>query len=323
METFYPLRFNPVYKDYPWGGSRIPKRYNRKQAKGVIAESWEISTHPDGLTEIANGPLTGKTLADLLPKHKTVLLGTNVLGNDFPLLIKLIDARDTLSIQVHPNETNAAAVNGEPKTEMWYFLADDKSAQVYCGFKPGVDREIFLQAMENKTLSKILRTIPAKIGEAVFVPAGCVHAIDKGCLILEIQQNSNTTYRIDDWGRTTNGMARELHLNQALQVIDWGNNKNPRCTPSPFEEAGVQGLEIKRSSYFRLDRFELTTEQPISMSGESFHAVFIPEGTGSISWSGGEEILTSGQSWLIPAALGDYTIRPENALMLLRVTIPI
>lgn len=315
MEKLYPLRFNPVYKDYIWGGSRIPKLYKRNEPDGIYAESWEISTHPDGTTAIANGPLAGKTLQDLLPEHKTALLGSNVKGGDFPLLIKLIDARDTLSVQVHPNDASAAAVKGDPKTEMWYFLEGDGTAQIYCGLKPGIGKEEFLLAMENKTFAGILQSIPARKGEAVFVPGGRVHAIGAGCLILEIQQNSNTTYRIYDWNRAdAGGKGRELHIDKALKVIDWENNGDPRCK--------VSGTEIKTSPYFRLDRFELSAGKVFPNSGKSFHALFVAEGSGTILWDGGEEKLSPGQSWLVPAALGEYRVQPGGKMTLLCITVP-
>lgn len=316
MTTLYPLRFNPVYKDYLWGGSRIPKLFNRDLPDGIYAESWEISTHPDGTTTISNGPLAGKSLSDLLPEHKTDLLGTNVPGDDFPLLIKLIDAKQKLSVQVHPNDGNAEAVNGQPKTEMWYFLEGAGSASIYCGLKPGIGKEDFLNAMENKTFADILQEIPAYKGEAAFVPGGRVHAIGAGCLILEIQQNSNTTYRIYDWGRVgADGKPRELHIDKALQVIDWENNDNPLCE--------VRGTEIKTFPYFRLDRFELTDEQTFPMDGKSFHALFVAEGSGTLVSESGEETMAVGQSWLVPAALGEYSVRPDGGSMtLLCITLP-
>lgn len=316
MEKLYPLRFNPVYKDYIWGGSRIPKLFNRNESEGIYAESWEISTHPDGTTTIANGPFTGKPLQSFLPERKIALFGTNIKGDDFPLLIKLIDARDRLSVQVHPNAGNAVAVGGEPKTEMWYFLEGDGSAQIYCGLKPGVGKMEFLKALENKTFANILQSIPVKKGEAVFVPGGRVHAIGADCLILEIQQNSNTTYRIYDWDRVdASGKGRELHIDKALKVIDWENNGDPCCKNS--------GTEIKTSPYFRLDRFNLSVTQTFPMSGKSFHALFVAEGAGVISWDGGEEKMLPGQSWLVPAALGSYTICPaDSALTLLCITVP-
>lgn len=318
MNTCYPLRFQPVYKDYLWGGSRIPERFHRDLPEGVYAESWEISTHPDGPTPIANGPLAGRTLRELFPDHRDELLGTRVSGDDFPLLIKLIDARDTLSVQVHPNDANAAAVGGDPKTEMWYFLEGDGSARVYCGLRPGVDRAHFLKALEEKSFADLLHAVPVQKGEAVFVPGGRVHAIGAGCLILEIQQNSNTTYRIYDWDRVgADGRPRELHVENALQVIDWESPGDPLCRP--------EGTVIQSCPWFRLERFELSGngQQTFATSGESFHALFAAEGSATLSWKSGSEPVTSGQSWLLPAALGAYSIRPgAEGTTLLRVSIP-
>lgn len=316
MEQLYPLRFVPVYKDYLWGGSRIPRVFNREMPEGIYAESWEISTHPDGATAIANGPLAGQTLRDLLPQHKEALLGRRVQGDDFPLLIKLIDARDKLSVQVHPNDENAAAVNGDPKTEMWYFLEGDADAQIYCGLKPGIGKQEFLQAMENKTFAEVLQSIPARSGEAVFVPGGRVHAIGTGCLILEIQQNSNTTYRIYDWDRTdAAGQARELHIDQAMQVIDWENNGDPHCR--------VVGTTIERCDYFQLDRYELTAPQRFSAYEQSFQAFFVAAGEGVLRWADGEEAFSAGQSWLVPAALEEVEWIPStDCATILCTTIP-
>lgn len=316
MESLYPLRFNPVYKDYLWGGVRIPERFDRDLPEGVYAESWEISTHPDGPSVIANGPLAGKTLSDLLPKHQAELLGSHVQKNDFPLLIKVIDAHQKLSVQVHPNEDTAAAVNGAPKTEMWYFLDGDPGAKIYCGLKPGIGRAEFLKAIQEKTFEDILQTIPADPGRAVFVPGGCVHAIGEGCLILEIQQNSNTTYRIYDWDRTdADGTSRELHIDKALQVIDWENNGDPRCEPC--------GTTIHRCEYFQLDRHDITGKTPFTLSGKSFHALFVEKGAGRIRWATGEAPFVCGQSWLVPAGLGDYEMIPDGGpLTVLKICVP-
>jgi len=316
MNRLYPLRFDPVYKDYLWGGNHIPRIFSRDMSDGIYAESWEISTHPDGATPIVNGPCTGKTLGDLLNEGKTDILGTAVAGDDFPLLIKLIDARDMLSVQVHPNDGNAAEVDGDPKTEMWYFLEGDSGAQVYCGLKPGIGKDEFLKAMENDTFADILQSIPAQKGDAVFVPGGRVHAIGVGCLILEIQQNSNTTYRIYDWDRVdADGNGRELHIDKAMQVINWDNHDDPHCQAS--------GTTIQTCEYFQLDRFDFSEETERRTTGESFHALFVAEGTGKIHWDGGKEELAPGQSWLVPAAMGTYAICPNGpVLQVLQTTVP-
>ncbi len=201
--NLYPLKFEPVYKNYPWGGSRIPETYHRNVPAGIYAESWEISDHDDGMSVVSNGPLAGQALHDILKNNPGGILGTNVPGTRFPLLIKLIDAKQKLSVQVHPNDETAAHFGGEAKTEMWYLLGDNKT-QIYCGLNEGITKESFLQAVEDGTSGKTMRRVPVEKDSAVFVRGGRIHAIDTGCLILEIQQNSNTTYRIYDWGRMGN-----------------------------------------------------------------------------------------------------------------------
>jgi len=192
---------------------------------------------------------------------------------------------------------------------------------IYCGLNPDIGKTELLEALENKTVADILRKVPAVPGEAVFVPGGRVHAIGAGCLILEIQQNSNTTYRLYDWDRTgTDGKPRELHIEKALQVIDWENEGDPHCTPRPFIENGIEGLEIKRSDYFKLDRFKISAPAAFELDGSTFHALFIADGEGALSWVDGSEPLTKGQSWLVPAGLSTY--RMEGNATLLRVTLP-
>jgi len=319
MENIYPLKFKPVYKNYIWGGSRIPRIYHRNVPDGIYAESWEISDRDDGMSVVTNGPLAGGTLRDILSEYGKSILGTAVGGTRFPLLFKLIDSKQKLSVQVHPNDDNAAACNGEAKTEMWYMLDD---GQVYCGLNEGVTRERFLQAVENGTSGEMLRKVPLKKGEAVFVPGGRVHAIDGGCLILEIQQNSNTTYRLYDWGRLgTDGKPRELHIDKAIQVINWNDHENPKVTPVLLtDEEDFQRLKILKCRYFLLEelRFKRTVEIP--MSGKTFHALFTTEGEAEILWDGGTETAPAGTSVLIPSDIGHYALR--GSATVLRTSIP-
>ena len=229
--TVYPMTFKPVYKDYPWGGTRIPETYNRDVPPGICAESWELADHNDGMSIVANGLLAGKTLREVLQDNPSGIMGTRTAGERFPLLIKLIDAKQKLSVQVHPNDTTAAEFGGAAKTEMWYLLGEN-DAQVYCGLNEGVTKESFTQAVAEGTSGETMRAIPVQKDSAVFVRGGRIHAIDEGCLILEIQQNSNTTYRIYDWDRTDNdGKPRELHIEQAINVINWSNTENALVQP--------------------------------------------------------------------------------------------
>jgi mannose-6-phosphate isomerase len=317
----YPLKFKPVYKDYPWGGSRIPKTFNRQLPPGTYAESWEIADHNDGMSIVSNGPLAGKTLHEILQTNPTEILGHNVKGNTFPLLIKLIDAKQKLSVQVHPNNQTATQFGGEAKTEMWYLLGENP-AQVYCGLKAGTTRESFLQAIADGSSGETMRPIPVEKDNAIFVPGGRVHAIDEGCLILEIQQNSNTTYRIYDWDRMGNdGKPRDLHIDQAVEVINWNDHGNPLVEPKLLvDTAAFQCWEVLECDFFRLEKLRFSQPQEVPMSGKTFHALFITEGEAKITWDEGSETAKAGESILVPAALPAYTLSGKATI--LRTTLP-
>lgn len=317
----YPMKFTPVYKDYPWGGSRIPETYNRDVPEGVYAESWEIADHDDGMSIVANGPLTGQSLREVLQADPTGIMGSSVEGTKFPLLIKLIDSKQKLSVQVHPNDETAALYGGEAKTEMWYLLGDN-TPQVYCGLNEGVTKESFLKAVAEGTSGETMHPVPVGKESAVFVRGGRVHAIDEGCLILEIQQNSNTTYRIYDWGRMGNdGQPRELHIDQAVEVINWNDSENPLIEPSLLVDTdGVKCWEVLKCEYFRLEKLILSVPLEVPMDGSSFHALFVSGGEVTVEWDGGCETLTAGGSMLIPAALPAYTLA-GNATVL-RTSLP-
>jgi mannose-6-phosphate isomerase len=321
MNDCYPLLFTPVYKDYLWGGTRIPETYNRDIPDGIYAESWEIADHDDGMSVVSNGPMTGKTLREILQSRSREILGSKLKGTRFPLLIKLIDAKKKLSVQVHPNDKTAARFGGDAKTEMWYLLGDNK-AQVFCELKDGITKERFIQAVENGTSGSTIQPVPVEKGSAVFVRGGRVHAIDEGCLILEIQQNSNTTYRICDWGRVgPDGKPRELHIQKALDVIEWDDHENPIITPSVrIDTDTFQCTEILKCEYFRLEKLRFSAPIEVPMSGETFHALFVAEGTAVIRWGTKNLSAPAGTSILVPAALPAYTL--DGTATVLRTTIP-
>jgi mannose-6-phosphate isomerase len=319
--SLYPLLFKPVYKDYPWGGTRIPETFHRDLPPGIYAESWEISDREDGMSLVTNGPLTGKAIREILQADAEAILGSNVAGTKFPLLIKLIDAKQKLSVQVHPNDETAAKFGGEAKTEMWYLLGDNNT-RIFCGLNDGVTKESFLQAVADGTSGDTMRPVPVKKDDAVFVRGGRVHAIDAGCLILEIQQNSNTTYRIYDWGRMGNdGKPRPLHIEQALDVINWDDHENPLVEPELLVDTDTfQRWEILQCEYFRVEKLTFHEPQHEAPDGTTFHALFVAEGKTTLSW--GDETLEApaGTSILIPAALPAYTLAGEATV--LRTTIP-
>ncbi|MFC1467520.1 type I phosphomannose isomerase catalytic subunit [Verrucomicrobiota bacterium] len=317
----YPLKFEPVYKDYPWGNTILPQRFGRSAPEGIYAESWEVSTHPDGESVIANGAWAGKTLSQVLKENGAEILGSSVEGNDFPLLIKLIDAAKPLSVQVHPNNDNAAEVQGEPKSEMWYFL-NDEPAKIYCGLKPGTTRADFLSAMAEEHFDDVLRVVPAVKGCAAYVPGGRVHSIDAGCLILEIQQRSNTTYRVYDWDRLGHdGKPRELHVEKALHVIDFEDYTDPICRPVAVSD---EIRHICTSPFFVLDELTVKGEMPLKAGGKTFHVLFSAEGPFEIGYGDGEkEFVACGTSVLIPASLGSYTLTAETGITVLLTSVPI
>ena len=317
----YPMTFNPVYKDYPWGGSRIPETFQRDVPDGIYAESWEISDHDDGMSIVANGSLKGKTIREILQESPKEIMGSTVEGTKFPLLIKLIDAKQKLSVQVHPNDQTAAQFGGEAKTEMWYLLGDNPT-QVYCGLNDGVTKESFRQAVADGTSGDTMRPVPVEKDSAVFVRGGRVHAIDDGCLILEIQQNSNTTYRIYDWDRMGNdGKPRELHIEQAINVINWNDHENPLVEPKVLVDTDTfQCLDVLKCEYFQLEKLTFSAPLKVPMSGKTFHALFVAEGKATIEWKGGSLSAPAGTSILVPAALPAYTL--DGNATVLRTTVP-
>ncbi len=325
MDKLYPLTFAPAYKDYLWGGDRIPTLFNRDDPPGIYAESWEVSDRPEGMSVVDQGPLAGRSLAALVAEYGEALVGRGRKADTFPLLIKIIDARQVLSIQVHPNDETAAKFGGEAKSEMWYLLDAGEGACVYSGFKPGVDAAKFRAALDDGTLESLVQRIPVQTGSAVYTPGGRIHAIGAGCLILEVQQNSNTTYRLYDFGRVgADGKPRELHIEQALNVIDWGNTGDPLCKPAELPAAeGNRREEVLNTPYFRMERLLLAGEQPMTLGGGSFVGLFVARGGLRVDWEGQSLLFGPGRSVLLPASVGAVVLAPEGeGTELLTYTLP-
>src|SRR6266568_1262184 len=237
----YPLSFHPIFKERVWGGRNLERLYQKPLPPTVpIGESWEITDRPEGISVIANGPLAGKTLRWLMENHGPELLGAPseqpstpraetagrkpASGARFPLLIKILDAQDTLSVQVHPPPAVAAKLGGEPKTEMWYIAEAAPGAELFVGLKRGVTRAEFERKIHDGTVAECIHRLPVKSGDAMFLPSGRLHAIGAGIVIFEIQQNSDTTYRVFDWNRAgLDGRPRELHVAQSLASIDFSD----------------------------------------------------------------------------------------------------
>ncbi|MBS3904738.1 MAG: class I mannose-6-phosphate isomerase [Simkania sp.] len=324
METFYPLYFQPVYKSYIWGGKDIVSDFHRTEAPEQVAESWEISDRQDGMSVVANGIWQGLTLHELLEKLGEGLVGKGRRFSAFPLLIKLIDSHEHLSIQVHPDDVKARLLGAEPKTEMWYVLKADKQAAVYAGLKPNIDREAFKKVIETGTVLDVLEKIAVKSGDVIFVPGGTVHAILTGCLLLEVQQNSNTTYRIYDWGRVEkDGTARPLHISEALQAIDWVHRPSPKSVPVLLHKDKTLHIErLLKTAYFEMQYVEtIETWEPM-VNEESFQVFFALEGEAELTTQGGMETMILGRTYLVPAACKKVKIIPKTtSVRILRVTL--
>ncbi len=325
ISVLYPFILEPAYKDYIWGGSRIPARFNRSQPEGIYAESWELSDRPEGMSFVANGHMKGQSLAALVTRFGQELLGHGIQSASFPLLVKLIDAKERLSIQVHPDNAAAARGIGEAKTEAWHILDAPQGGHVFAGFNPGINEPAFLSALKAGQLESTLQSVPTKAGDTIFVPGGRVHAICEGLLILEIQQNSNTTYRVYDWGRVDKaGQPRELHLEQALKVIHWTDPAPVNVPPrSISNKPGALVSELVVSPYFRLEKLEITAPYFVQHDGASFHALFSEKDDFQIMCEAGTESIPGGRTCLIPAALDRYTLKPAGKrATILRISVP-
>ncbi len=292
----YPLLFTPVYKDYIWGGERIKRRFHRSDISGKVAESWEISCHIDGMSVVENGPLKGKTLAEIFQGERDALMGKDAGLKQFPLLLKLIDAQDNLSIQVHPRE------GSEAKTECWVILDMEKDSIVYAGLNEHYPKEEINGKLPSKEILSLMRTIPVKKEEMVFIPGGRLHAIGSGCLILEIQQTSNTTYRVYDWER-----GREVQLEKAKEVLLYDDMENPSISPKVIDETpNYSQIELIRTPFFVVEKWVLTGTQQWQKKEDQCEFLFCLEGENSL--------VPVGRSCLIPASCEPITIETEKTI---------
>lgn len=280
------LKLRPSYKDYLWGGHRLVEKYNKEFDGDILAESWELSCHPDGPSYVVNGSYAGKTLQEYIDLEGKKVLGNNCQKfEEFPILAKFIDAKDNLSIQVHPDNEYALKNEGQyGKTEMWYIMDCEEGAFLYYGFKKEVSKEEFEERIKTDTLLEVLNAVPVQKGDVLFIEAGTIHAIGKGIVIAEIQQNSNVTYRVYDFGRVgKDGKKRELHIDKAVEVTN----------RVPISRKNTCYPHIASCDYFTVDCLNMDGKLMSSMKGsvgeESFASILIMEGEGTIS-CGGETI---------------------------------
>lgn len=315
-----PLELIPPIKDYIWGGTKLREQFGKVSSLDRLAESWELSCHKDGQSIIANGEYKGRTLSDYLADNKNALGKNCEKFEYFPVLIKLIDARDNLSVQVHPDNDYAQRVEGEyGKTEMWYIVDCDENASLIYGFKENISKEDFRRAIEENTLLDKVNTVPVKKGDVFFIKSGTLHAIGKGILIAEIQQNSNTTYRVYDYGRIgADGNPRELHIEKALDVTDLKPAK-PYKLQKPLELDGRTVQLLADCDYFTVSRQDVREKTKITVSENSFCHILVIDGEASLSAEDGELSLKKGSSIFIPAGSGEYIINGKCSMIITEI----
>ena len=310
---YYPIKFKPVYKDYIWGG-RYFEKFGRELPEGILAESWELSCHKNGVSVAANGELQGKTLPELVQSDPGNILGTKFPSDcrEVPLLIKFIDANDRLSVQVHPDDNYAAVYEGGlGKNEMWYIVDAKPGARLVAGLKPGVTREIFARAIKDNTIEDCLLEVQVEPGDVINIPAGLMHAIGAGIVIAEIQQTSDTTYRVFDYNRVdSSGAGRPLHLDKALEVTDF--------TPGE-REIKCKGVHVKvnencsktvflANRFFACEKYSAKGSFSEKCDGSKFCIYICLEGRGTIASENMTVDFKAGETIFIPAAMGEYKL---------------
>ena len=301
----YPIKLKPAFKDYLWGGTRLRDDFGKDCDFDKIAESWELSCHKDGNSVVADGEFAGLTLAQYIEKEGKSVLGTNCEKfENFPILIKLIDAKD------NPNNEYAQRVEGEyGKTEMWYVVDCDEGASLLYGFKHNITKEEFRERIENNTLLEVTNSVPVKKGDVFFIEAGTLHAIGKGILIAEIQQNSNTTYRIYDYGRVgADGKPRQLHIDKAVDVTNLCPAK-PYPQSEPVDMGGWTKKRLAKCEYFTVDVINVDTSAALEADKSSFVNILVLDGGCVLSSEGNDAVeLKKGDSVFIPAGLGKFEL---------------
>lgn len=314
-----PIKLLPAFKDYLWGGTKLKTDFGKKSDLDIVAESWELSTHKDGQSVVAEGPDAGLTLSEYIDKHGEGILGSNAQKFDyFPILIKLIDAKDNLSIQVHPSDDYALKNEGEyGKTEMWYVLDANEGASLYYGFKSEITKDEFEERINNNTLLDVLNKVEVHKGDMFFIESGTVHAIGKGIVICEIQQNSNTTYRVYDYDRRdANGNPRELHIKKAIDVSNLAPADQNRSASETVEHEGFSVTRLAECKYFTVDKVEVDSKADLTVSTDSFKSIVVTDGNGVLTFEGESVDINKGDSIFIPAQDAEYSVSGKCELII-------
>lgn len=309
-----PIQFEPLYMERVWGGRQLDVLLGRRLPQGApIGESWEIVDREEAQSVVHDGPLRGVTLHQLWTEQRDQIFGRVPESPRFPLLVKLLDAREALSVQVHPPARIAPSLGGEPKTEMWYFLHADPNAVIYAGLRERVSAQQFETALESGTVETLIHELPVRTGESIFIPSGRLHAIGGGNVIIEIQQNSDTTYRVYDWGRLgLDGKPRALHIQESLASIDF-DDLNPKITPSKEHQ-------LAACPHFKVEKITLTKPLALALHG-SFAIISVA--AESLSCAG--KTFRTGDNFLLPASMGTAHLEPSGngQTVFLHTTLPL
>ena len=318
------IKLNPAFKDYLWGGTKLRDEYGKKCDLDKVAESWELSCHKDGCSVVADGEYAGLTLPQYIEKAGKAVLGTDCEKFEyFPILIKLIDAKQNLSVQVHPDNDYAMRVEGEyGKTEMWYVVDCEPGAGLLYGFKHEISKEEFRRRIEDNTLLEVTNRVEVHPGDVFFIEAGTLHAIGEGILIAEIQQNSDTTFRVYDYRRVgADGKPRQLHIEKAIDVTRLAPATRPCGRPQAKPEAfdGGSVLPLASCDYFTVKEMEVTSHAALMADEKSFHSLLLLDGSLTLSMGGEKLEMKKGDSVFVPAGSGDYTLTGKGRLILTTV----
>lgn len=315
----------PAFKDYLWGGTKLRDRYGKESDLEVIAESWELSAHKEGQSIVAGGRHKGMLFAEYLEKIGRENWGWKCQSMDrFPILVKLIDARENLSVQVHPGDDYALKNENEyGKNEMWYVIDCEEDAAIYCGFSRDVTKEEVRRRIEEDTILEILNRVPVRPGDAFYIPSGTVHAIGSGILLCEVQQSSNCTYRLYDYNRVDKyGNRRQLHLEKALEVLDTKKYEVPAFENESMQKEGCVCHVLSRCKYFESSCVQLNGTMRLDMGNDSFCSLLCVKGNGEIGWQGGEggpEAFRAGDSMFLPVSDVHFQIRGNCDLIMTHI----
>jgi len=320
--VLYPLIFHPIFKERVWGGRELARLYGKPLPPDrPIGESWEISDRPGDVSVIANGPLAGKDLRWLMENHRPALLGEAkpAAANRFPLLCKILDAREKLSLQVHPPADKAAALGGEPKTEMWFVADAAPGAELFVGLKRGVTRARFADKISDGSVAECFQRVPVRADDAMFLPSGRVHAIGAGLVIFEIQQNSDTTYRVFDWNRVgLDGKPRELHVAQSLASIDFEDFEPKPVQGRPVCDSRIQKRPLVNDPLFEVEAWELDSNANGSLKPKTLQIVAVTKGRIEVQSRATGLKLSAGQFCVVPACLEETAVLAKSDAALLR-----